>query len=53
MYPERELGYYGSIQPLCWYTYKTELTEERTRKLKQWVVGREEDSCSPTIKAKQ
>lgn len=53
MYPDREPGYYGSIQPLCWYEYKKELTEERIEKLKQWLNGREEDSCSPTIKSKQ
>ena len=52
MYPDREPGYYGSIQPLCWYEYKKELTEERIKKLKQWLDGREEDSCSPTIKSK-
>lgn len=52
MYPDREPGYYGSIEPICWYDYKKELTEERALKLKQWIDGREEDSCSPTIKSK-
>ncbi len=53
MYPDREPGYYGSIQPLCWYEYKKELTEERIGKLQQWLNGREKDSCSSTIKSKQ
>jgi uncharacterized protein YecT (DUF1311 family) len=53
MYPDREPGYYGSIQPLCLYEYKKELTEERIKKLKQWLDGREEDSCSPTIRVKE
>ena len=53
MYPDREPGYYGSIHPMCWSIYKTELTTERTKKLKIWLTGQEEgDSCSPSIKVK-
>ena len=53
MYPSREPGYYGSIHPMCWSIYKTELTTERTKKLRLWLVGRKEgDSCSPSIKLK-
>jgi len=52
MYPERKLGYYGTIHPLCWYNYKKELTEERIKKLKQWLDGSDDDSCSSTIKSK-
>jgi uncharacterized protein YecT (DUF1311 family) len=52
-YPDREDAYYGSVQPMCWYSYKTELTEERTKKLKIWVTGIEEgDVCSGSVKTK-
>ncbi|MBO9563535.1 MAG: DUF1311 domain-containing protein [Niastella sp.] len=52
-YPDREPGYYGSIQPLCWYTYLTELTEERTTKLKIWTMGiGEGDACTGSVKTK-
>lgn len=54
MYPDREPGYYGSIHPMCWSIYKTELTNERIKKLKLWLTGQEEEeSCSITsIKAR-
>ena len=52
-YPDREAGYYGSIQPLCWNDYLKQLTEERTQKLKVWLVGIEEgDACSGSVKVK-
>ena len=52
-YPDREDGYYGSVQPMCWYLYKTELTEERSKKLKVWLTGIEEgDVCSGSVKTK-
>lgn len=52
-YPGREQGYYGSIHPMCWSIYLTELTEERTKKLKMWLTGIDEyDACSGSIKAK-
>ncbi len=52
-YPDREEGYYGSIHPMCWSIYLTELTEERTRKLKTWLTGIEEgDACSGSIRIK-
>jgi uncharacterized protein YecT (DUF1311 family) len=52
-YPDREDGYYGSVQPMCWYLYKTELTEERLKKLKVWLTGIEEgDVCSGSVKRK-
>jgi uncharacterized protein YecT (DUF1311 family) len=54
MYPDREPGYYGSIHPMCWSIYKTELTSERVKKLRQWLSGQEEgDSCSSSIKLKE
>lgn len=53
-YPDREPGYYGSIQPLCWYNYLTELTTERTNKLRTWLNGIEEgDACAGSVKMKE
>lgn len=53
-YPDREQGYYGSIQPMCWSIYLTELTEDRTKKLKIWLTGIEEgDTCSGSVKIKE
>jgi uncharacterized protein YecT (DUF1311 family) len=50
-YPDREDGYYGSIQPTCWYLYEKELTEERIKHLKIWLIGSQEgDSCSGSVK---
>jgi uncharacterized protein YecT (DUF1311 family) len=52
-YPDREPGYYGSIQPVCWYNYLEELTRKRTKELKAWLIGVEEgDCCSGSIKRK-
>ena len=53
-YPKREQGYYGSIFPLCWSNYLTELTIERTNKLKQWVNKADEgDACSGSVQIKE
>ncbi len=52
-YPEREEGYYGSVQPMCLSIYMTDLTKERTKKLKIWLTGIEEgDVCSGSVKIK-
>jgi|LakMenEpi03Aug12_release.lakeMendotaPanAssembly.Ray.scaffolds.fasta_scaffold221322_2 uncharacterized protein YecT (DUF1311 family) len=52
-YPDREEGYYGSIHPMCWSIYLTELTEERTKKLNTWLLGIEEgDVCNGSVKTK-
>ena len=52
-YPDRQKGYYGSVQPMCWSMYKTELTLERTKVLKIWLTGIEEgDVCSGSVKIK-
>lgn len=52
-YPDKERGYYGSMQPMCWNTYMTELTEERIKKLKVWLTGVEEGVlCSGSVKTK-
>nr|WP_207765264.1 lysozyme inhibitor LprI family protein [Solitalea longa] len=52
-YPNREDGYYGSMQPICWFAYKTELTLDRIKKLKVWLAGTEDgDGCSGSVKIK-
>jgi|SRR6185369_14730023 len=52
-YPDREPGYYGSVQPMCWSIYLTQLTEDRIKTLKQWLDGVEEgDVCSGSAKIK-
>ena len=52
-YPERETGYYGSVQPMCWSIYLTQLTTERINVLKQWLVGIDEgDVCAGSVKTK-
>lgn len=52
-FPDREPGYYGSIHPFCWSVYKSELTEERTKKLKIWLTGIQEgDACAGSTKIK-
>ncbi|MFN3588552.1 MAG: lysozyme inhibitor LprI family protein [Spirosomataceae bacterium] len=49
-YPERPVGQYGSIQPMCWHIYLQELTEERTAKLKLWLSGTVEgDVCAGSV----
>jgi len=50
-YPDRSEGYYGSMHPLCWSHYLTELTLERTKKLKVWLVGTgaEGDPCAGSV----
>ncbi|SFE67470.1 lysozyme inhibitor LprI family protein [Flavobacterium xueshanense] len=52
-YPQREPGYYGSIQPTCWRMYMTELTKKRIKELKIWLTGIPEgDACSGSVKMK-
>lgn len=54
MYPDKEPGYYGTIHPVCLYSYLQDLTAERTEKLKVWLTGIEEgDACSGSVKIKQ
>jgi uncharacterized protein YecT (DUF1311 family) len=41
---------YGSAHPMCWSMYLTELTHERTEKLKVWLTKYEEgDICKGTF----
>ena len=52
-YPDREPGYYGSIQPVCEMTYLTELTQDRIKTLNVWIEGGEEGNlCGGTVKVK-
>ena len=51
MFPDREPGYYGSVQPMCWYTYMTQLTRERIKTLNVWLTGTMEgDVCAGSVK---
>jgi uncharacterized protein YecT (DUF1311 family) len=53
-YPEREQGYYGSIQPVCVANYLEKLTRERIKTLNTWLIGVEEgDVCSGSIHLKE
>lgn len=53
-YPDREPGYYGSIQPVCEMTYLTELTQDRIKALNVWIEGVQEgDTCAGTVKVKE
>jgi uncharacterized protein YecT (DUF1311 family) len=53
-YPERDPNYYGSIQPTCVAMYLEQLTKERIKTLKVWLVGIPEgDCCSGTVKIKE
>ena len=50
-YPDREPGYYGSIQPVCEANYLAELTQERTKALQVWLDGAVEgDTCAGSVK---
>jgi uncharacterized protein YecT (DUF1311 family) len=52
-FPETDPGYYGSIFPVCYSNYKTELTQVRITTLKQWIDGvKEGDVCAGSIKVK-
>jgi len=53
-FPEREQGYYGSVQPMCSGYYFRDLTLERIKTLKTWVTGIEEgDACSGSVRRKE
>lgn len=54
VFPEQEkIRQYGSVYPMCRCIVLTELTRERTEKLKKWITGNEEgDVCTGSIKIK-
>jgi uncharacterized protein YecT (DUF1311 family) len=50
-FPPSDLA--GSAEPMCYASYKAELTQARTRELKVWLDGIEEgDVCAGTIKTR-
>ena len=54
MYPEREVGYYGSVYPSCVSSYLEKLTRERISALKAWTEGAEDgDACRGSKKFKK
>ena len=53
-YPDREPGYYGSVQPLFEAMYLTELTKDRIKALLPWIEGAQEgDLSAGTVRVKQ
>lgn len=52
-YPKKEKGYYGSIFEECRVDYKVQLTKDRLKKLKSWIVGIEEgEVCRGSVRLK-
>lgn len=52
-YPDRPDGYYGSVFPMCWAEYLTQLTQERINTLQEWHDGTPEgDVCCGSVKRK-
>lgn len=50
-YPEREPGWYGSMQPMCVSSYLEKLTRARIKTLKEWLQGVEDgEGCGGSIK---
>jgi uncharacterized protein YecT (DUF1311 family) len=49
MFPDREPGYYGSMMPMCMSGYMTQLTKERTEKLRLWLGG-SADICEGSVR---
>lgn len=53
LYPKSKRGEYGSVKPMCRCDALAELTIERTKMLRKWIVGIDEgDVCSGSIKSK-
>jgi uncharacterized protein YecT (DUF1311 family) len=45
-----EAHYYGSIFPMCDSLYQAQLTQERIKKLREWLDGGEEgDACGGSV----
>jgi len=52
-FPDRPVGWYGSVQPMCETMYLTDLTKERIKFLQEWLDGIEEgDACRGSVKMK-
>ena len=51
-YPEAREAY-GSVYSMCAYSYLTQLTKDRTKTLKIWLIGIPEgDVCAGSVKVK-
>ncbi|MBR9829946.1 MAG: DUF1311 domain-containing protein [Oceanospirillales bacterium] len=47
---ENKSSYYGSIFPVCYYTYRMNLVKERIRFLQEWTNGHEQgDICGGSV----
>ena len=54
MFPDREPGYYGNVHQMCIIDYLAELTNDRIKRLRTWLIGKVEgDVCSGSIKVKE
>jgi uncharacterized protein YecT (DUF1311 family) len=52
-FPNPKSGDYGSVLPMCQSIYLTGLTQDRTKKLKEWLDGATEgDACNGSVKGK-
>jgi uncharacterized protein YecT (DUF1311 family) len=50
-YPDRSAGYYGSTHQMCVNDYLAQLTNERIKRLRDWLTGMPDgDVCSGSIK---
>ena len=50
-FPDREPGWYGSIQPMCESGYLEKLTRARIKTLTEWLQGvAESEGCGGSIK---
>lgn len=50
-FPEEPGKFYGTVAPMCWSMYKTDLTKERIKKLRVWLTGvKEGDVCAGSVK---
>ncbi len=50
-FPDEPDKFYGSVAPMCWSMYKTDLTKERIKKLRVWLIGiKEGDVCAGSVK---
>ncbi len=53
-FPDALNRHYGSVFPMCWSMYRTDLTQERINTLQIWIDGIEEgDVCEGSVKRKK
>ena len=52
-YPKNSEARNGSVFPVCYYSYLTNLTDQRTTTLNQWLEGESEgEVCGASIRIK-